>query len=235
MPPTRRRIRNFIQENAVLGKIIEEVPLGTFSGTRSYWEKRYSQGRTSGSGSYGRLAEFKARTLNRLIEELSIQSVIEFGCGDGNQISLIDMPDYIGLDVSTTAIQLCEDQFESDDSKSFFLYDPLAFVDNHQLFQAEMAISMDVLFHLVEEDVYQQYMDDLFSSAMNYVVIYSSNEPYVDVSRHVKHRKFTDWPEQNAKSWSLLKHIENDYPWDPSRPNQTSRSDFYIYEKNNYR
>ena len=56
--------------------------------TLSYWENRYKNNGNSGAGSYGRLAEFKADVINNFIAENKITSVIEFGCGDGNQLSL---------------------------------------------------------------------------------------------------------------------------------------------------
>ncbi len=33
----------------------------------AYWEERYIQGRNSGNGSYGRLAEFKAKIINDFV------------------------------------------------------------------------------------------------------------------------------------------------------------------------
>lgn len=44
------------------------------------------QGGTSGAGSYGVLAEFKAEVINSLLLEHSILTAIEFGCGDGSQL-----------------------------------------------------------------------------------------------------------------------------------------------------
>ncbi|MBI9084342.1 MAG: hypothetical protein JEZ11_12140 [Desulfobacterales bacterium] len=72
-----------------------------------YWERRYAQGGTSGAGSYGRLAEFKAEVLNTFVEERGVQNIIEFGCGDGNQLSLAKYPSYVGLDASKTAVTQC--------------------------------------------------------------------------------------------------------------------------------
>ena len=50
------------------------------------WEKRYAKGGNSGAGSYGKLAVYKAKVLNEFIEENKneVNSVVEFGCGDGN-------------------------------------------------------------------------------------------------------------------------------------------------------
>lgn len=50
---------------------------------KGYWEQTYQAGETSGRGSYGVLAEFKAEVVNGLIQRENIASIIEFGCGDG--------------------------------------------------------------------------------------------------------------------------------------------------------
>lgn len=98
-----------------------------FPGSKEYWEKRYSSGGFSGSGSYGKLAEFKAGRINLFCKENKIETVIDFGCGDGNQLSLFNFKNYIGLDVSRTTIKSCINRFASDKTKSFFLYDSECF------------------------------------------------------------------------------------------------------------
>ncbi len=76
-----------------------------FTGSASFWERNYQRGGTSGGGSYGELACGKADFLNAFVREHAVESVIEFGCGDGNQLSLAQYPSYIGLDVSRSAIE----------------------------------------------------------------------------------------------------------------------------------
>src|SRR5580698_5815352 len=94
-----------------------------FNGSVSFWERNYARGGTSGSGSYGEFAKAKADILNKFVNEHDINSVIEFGCGDGHQLSLADYPSYVGLDVSRSAVKLCKRRFADDPTKSFFLYD----------------------------------------------------------------------------------------------------------------
>ena len=89
---------------------------------------------------------------------------MEFGCGDGHQLALADYPCYIGLDVSAAAIRLCKDRFSDDRTKSFFLYDGECFVDRVGLFSADLGISLDVVYHLVEDAVFDAYMRHLFES-----------------------------------------------------------------------
>ncbi len=145
----------------------------TFSHSSEFWEKTYRAGNTSGSGSYGRLAEFKAEVVNGFVRDHDVASVIDFGCGDGNQLSLADYPRYVGLDVSPTILRRLIDRFASDSTKSFFLYNPHCFADRACALRCDLAVSMDVIFHLIEDDVFEKYMRDLFSCAARFVMIYT--------------------------------------------------------------
>jgi hypothetical protein len=183
-----------------------------FRGSASYWERRYAANGTSGAGSYGVLADFKARVLNEFIRKNSIESVIEFGCGDGNQLRLADFPRYIGLDVAATAIDKCCQTFSDDPSKSFFLYDPQRFRDPLRVFTADLALSLDVVYHLVEDRTFEKYMADLFNASNRFVAIYSTNAEIPDAGVHVRHRHFTDWVEENVRGWTLVEVVPNDHP-----------------------
>jgi hypothetical protein len=201
-----------------------------FPGSSSYWEGRYQSGGTSGSGSYNHLAAFKAEVINSFVAENNVRSVIEFGSGDGNQLALGTYSNYIGLDVSKAAIIRCQQRFQGDKNKSFYLYDSLAFVDNANLFKADVALSLDVIYHLIEDEVYNAYMTHLFNAAQRFVIIYSSNYDS-EQTYHERNRKFTKWIEQNQKEWILAKTINNKYPEDKLNSEKTSKSDFYIFQR----
>lgn len=196
-----------------------------------YWEQRYAKGGTSGDGSYGHLAEFKANVVNEFVKKHNIQSVIEFGCGDGNQLKLAQYLQYIGLDVSVTAISICKKKFAGDLTKSFFLYQPFCFVDNAGLFQADLALSLDVIYHLVEDDIYIAYMKHLFSAGQKFVIIYSCDfeDNNVKFSSHERPRNFTQYISENFSEWKLIRKVDNIYPYDPAI-GKGSWSDFYIYQ-----
>ena len=70
-------------------------------------------------GSYNRLEEFKAEILNEFVRKHSINTVIEFGSGDGSQLKLAEYPSYIGVDVSRTAIEQTRSLFSGDPTKTF--------------------------------------------------------------------------------------------------------------------
>lgn len=203
----------------------------TFPGSLNYWESRYRDGGTSGSGSFGRLAEFKANVINSFVQNNNIGSVIEFGCGDGNQLSLASYPSYIGLDTSHKAIELCKKRFKEDKSKSFFIYDPFCFVDNHKLFRSDLALSLDVIYHLVEDEIYEAHMSQLFKAGKSYIIIYSSDHEEKSKSPHVRHRQFSSWVDLHCKKWSIFEKIANKFPHDSDVGSDTSKANFFIYKK----
>lgn len=201
-----------------------------------YWEQRYARGGNSGAGSYGKLAEFKAEVLNAFVRERQIRSVIDFGCGDGAQLALAEYPSYVGLDVSPTAVQMCRRRFAADPTKRFIVYDPANFDTSHPAHRAELAISLDVLYHLIEEDVYERYLHQLFAAAEKYVVIYAndSDERPAVLPKHVRFRSFTAWIAANKPEWRLVRHVPNRYPLRrdlSENPADESFSDFYFFEK----
>lgn len=199
-------------------------PFRLFPGSEDYWKTRYLQGGTSGDGSYNLLARFKAETINGLISQHSVRSVIEFGCGDGNQLTLAAYPCYIGVDVSPHAIQLCKRRFSGDPDKTFLTLLEYA----HE--RAEMSLSLDVIYHLVEDSVFDEHMKSLFSAATRFVVIYSSNSDNQRnlQGKHIRHRRFSDWIDMYMSEWKLLAHVPNRYPYD-GNDDTGSFADFHIY------
>lgn len=220
--------------NRALRKAIRTVWGLSFPGTLRYWESRYASGRDSGDGSYGRLASFKAEVVNRFVEERGIGSVVELGCGDGAQLSLARYPEYVGVDVSRTAVRLCRERFADDPAKRFLWYDPEDRENGH-LPGAELALSLDVIYHLVEDRIYERYMRDLFGAAQRYVIIYSCDDDEPSQVPYVRHRCFTPWVRRHLPEWRLLEHVPNPYPFDPDNSvrewHATSVADFYIYER----
>ncbi len=207
-------------------KIKHLISFFNFNGSTDYWKKRYQQGFNSGVGSYNRLAEFKAKVINQFLSLNSITSVIEFGCGDGNQLSLIQYPQYLGLDVSDVAVKLCRAKFANDITKKFSL------MSDYQHKTADLTVSLDVIFHLVEDSVFENYMKNLFTAASAWVIIYSSNTEKNTFfqAKHVRHRCFIDWVNVNQNQFTLVEKIDNPYPKKVGNPD-TSFADFYIFRR----
>ena len=171
----------------------------------------------------GELARFKARVLNDFVREHGIQSVIEFGCGDGMQLALAEYPRYIGIDVSRTAIALCRQRFASDATKSFLWQGDPEREAGSQLPTAQLALSLDVIYHLLEDDVYRRYRD-LFNSAERHVIIYSSDhrgsgERRARATPHLPARRGSGFP-----AFRLVRRIDNALP-------SRSFADFYVFTR----
>lgn len=196
-----------------------------FSSSR-YWEQRYKSGGNSGAGSYNLLSEFKAGFINDFVEANGISTVIEFGCGDGNQLGLFQIPQYHGVDVSSSAIRSCQAAFSEDATRTFSEYNP----DSYDS-KADLSLSLDVLYHLVEDAVYQQYLKDLFSASSKWVIIYSCNHSSTTHPPHVLPRHFTLDVERDFSHWELAEHLPNPYPLEKFGPRRGSWSDFYVYRK----
>lgn len=197
-----------------------------FATSGQYWDDRYKLGGNSGAGSYNRLAEFKADILNKFVKDHAVNSVVEFGSGDGAQLKIADYPNYIGYDVSHTAVAHSRALFKDDPTKQFRHVGDLTPV------QADLTLSLDVIYHLVEDGIFDSYMKRLFETSSRFVIIYASNIDQPDTgASHVRHRRFTDWVEANTGQWNLMEVVENIYPFDAADPINTSFADFYFYEK----
>jgi len=192
-----------------------------FDSTR-YWEQRYASGGSSGPGSRGEHAAFKADFVNGFVDEHDVSTVVEFGCGDGDQVSLGEYPAYVGLDVSESVIERCSERFADDPSKRFRVYDPFEF-DDHDALRADLVLSLEVLFHLVDDVVFEKTMYNMFATAERYVIIFSSNYDDPAPEIHVRHRRFTDYVEETFPAFELVDRTEN--------PFEDRASDFYVYER----
>ncbi len=194
----------------------------TMQSSADYWERRYRLGMTSGPGSAGELARFKADFLNSFVREQGVQTVIEFGCGDGAQLALARYPSYVGIDVSASAIELCRSRFAGDATKSF-THQPDTGPDGPREV-ADLALSLDVIYHLLENDVYAAYLDRLFRAAKCWVIVYSSNRDEAVSARHVRHRPFVEDVRRRHPEFELVRKVENPRPAE-------SFADFYIFRR----
>lgn len=213
---------NFIKK---INSIFRKLQFNGKFKSESYWESRYQEGGDSGAGSYRKFAQFKSEILNDFVKQNKVISVIEFGCGDGNQLRYAEYPSYLGYDVSNKAVEHCRQLFKTDHSKQF------ALVSLYKGEKAELALSLDVLYHLIENDIYDHYMHQLFAASTRFVGIYSSNTEKA-ISRnsdHIRHRQFTAWIANNAPEWELMQFIPNLYPYNGNHK-ESSFADFYFFK-----
>ena len=153
--------------------------------------------------------------------------MIEFGCGDGNQLTLAQYPAYVGYDVQPSApVDICRRKFAGDATKSFEL------VDAYDRRKADLALSLDVIFHLVEEKCSMRICGGCSKPVAGSSAFTPPIEvrPQLSASPHVRHRRFTDWIDSHAREWVLERHVPNRYP-DTGDNRVSSFADFYFYRR----
>jgi SAM-dependent methyltransferase len=204
-------------------KLIKKYYRLIFFRSNKYWEKRYAKGGHSGAGSYNEIAAFKTKTINAFIKDYDIKKILDYGCGDGAQCEGIEVNEYLGTDVSRTSINICEKKYENDPTRNFIVFNKNN-LPKIEAYKADLVLSLDVIYHLIEDKVFKKYMKNLFRFAEKYVIIFSTNHDE-RMNVHHKNRNFTKYIDEHFKEWKLLSFIENPFK------GKDSMADFYIYEK----
>jgi len=194
-----------------------------FTEYKKYWEDRYAIGGTSGAGSYGVLAEFKAEIINKYIKDNNLTSVIEFGCGDGNQLKYMNYEKFLGLDVSQTAIDICKKKFKGDKTKNFIVYNPKNF-DRKLLPESDLVICLDVLYHITNDDEFEKTLQEIFSCSARFVILYTTlYKTKNNADPHIKNRNLMPYLDKftNYKIDAIV----------PQKHKDLSLADFVILKK----
>ena len=180
-----------------------------FIDSRNYWEERYYYGGNSGKGSYAKDAIQKANFLNNIILNYGLNKIIDVGCGDGNNLKFFKSDFYIGIDVSKTVIEKNILSFQGHKNKKFFFLN-----DNHSKILNEinssikndesLIISFDVIFHLVEDNIYKEHINFINNINARYCIITSSdnNIDYNPIVPHVRHRNYSN--DLKRIGWALI-------------------------------
>jgi len=219
----RMNIENLLKSGSEGNRPVTHDEKETGFDYKLFWNDRYKDGGNSGLGSYGVLADFKAGVINEFMRNNFIDSAIEFGCGDGNQISSIDYPSYAGLDISEAAINLCKNRFKQDSSKKFFVFDPSGYKEL-ELAEADLVVCLDVLYHILEEDDFTNTLDAIFRCSKKYVILYTMlHEPSNQVAAHIKYRDIYSYTNKYSQ-FEVFNVIDQKYP-------DLSAAAFIIFKK----
>lgn len=168
----------------------------------SYWDKRYSNGGTSGMGSQGFEAILKANVINKFIDIYKFRTIVELGCGDGVNLQLYNIPiSYCGYDISPKAVELCNQRVKS---LKFYFTSKMDEID----FGADVCLSLDVYYHLIDDKVFQDYCNLLFNGGWKYIIVYTidTDSEFIHTgekqAEHLKQRSFTN--EYQKYEWELV-------------------------------
>jgi FkbM family methyltransferase len=197
------------------------------AGTRDYWNERYETGQGAGTGSYGILADYKAEIVNGFARAHLVESAVDLGCGDGHQAGLLKFRKYTGLDISERGARKCMDAFLDDSSRRIEVYSPT----NLAVVKGELALSLDVTYCIVEDELFEKHIDDLFGAAERFVIVYSANTDAGNgANPSFRNRRFVDSAAARYPEWRLAGFLPNRYPaWQGADPKGRSLCSFYIF------
>jgi len=199
---------------------VKDRTLRPFFSSARYWQHRYKSGRTSGAGSRGANAEYKAAFINDFIRSHRIETAIEFGFGDGVQLEMCEYPDYLGFEVSRTAIQQRRKQFRGNANRRF------KHLSDYAGETADLTVSLDVVYHLVEQAAYEDHLTKLFDASNHCVLIFSTSfDCTAPSARHAKHRNCLAWIEENRPDWRQIRTEATQV----DRPDTSA--DFFVFER----
>lgn len=144
-----------------------------------YWDTRYKRGDSSGFGSVGKLREFKWDIINKYAG--NVNEVIDVGCGDLSFWEGRNCSKYSGIDISPTII----DRNKKIRKNWKFICSP---ADVKIDISSNIVLCLDVLFHIMDDDIYLKILNNLMSYSNNLVFIYTWKiNPFLNIN-HLKNR-----------------------------------------------
>jgi hypothetical protein len=151
---------------------------------KDYWDSRYSSGGDSGYGSYDGQLTKKLHWL----DNLSVHSIFEIGCGDfnfgSNLLKQYPSASYTGYDISDYII---------DKNKRDYPYHE--WIKRGPFPDVDLTLCIDVLFHVLDDNEYSTLLINLHQQLRfgKYLAVtaYEYDTPKnQEYDKHIKHRKF---------------------------------------------
>jgi hypothetical protein len=140
------------------------VSIPSLDSMDEYWERRYSQGGTSGLF-LEKSREWKWKHI--LAHAGVMDTVIDVGCGDLRFWEDRNCEDYIGIDISQTIIE--KDMRERPRWK-FILQEAQTPIRG---IGARVVLCLDVLFHILDESAYVRILENLCMYSKEWVFIFT--------------------------------------------------------------
>lgn len=133
--------------------------------TKKYWDQRYKKDGISGRGSRGTKRAWRWNLITKYIS--SIDQVIDVGCGDLEFWKGKDCSNYTGIDFSKTIIKKNN---EKRPEWKFICAPAEEYIEG---IKAECVFCLGVLFHIMDDDIYLQILENLCKYSTKYIVIYT--------------------------------------------------------------
>lgn len=174
----------------------------------------------NGDGSILSLYEKRYRTVTQLLHQERINSVLDFGCGDGKFLCYLAQDPFFsrigGVDISVPRLARAERRIGGD--PRICLY-PQSFLDKNPKFSLYAAIVvMEVIEHLEKDELYLLFQN-IFQIAPSVIIVTTPNQEY-------------NW--HYSKLYNGLRHSSHKFEFTPIEMKQfakkiTEGEDGYIF------
>lgn len=142
---------------------------------KRFWDERYRTGLSSGKGSVGDYRKWKWNLIEKYVN-IKDKCILDVGCGDLQFLKRKKFKDYFGIDISPTIIARNKKRHRK---LSFAVLD--ATWHDLVIFQRDVVLCMDVLFHIMDDERFGILLDNLnkWTGQWLFVVSWSKNPlPY---------------------------------------------------------
>lgn len=129
-----------------------------------YWEKHYATGGTSGEGSIGSIREWKWEQIRSIAGE--VDNVVDVGCGDLSFWNDTLPPTYTGIDISSTIV---EKHRKRHPAATFIVANAAI----PQAVSGRIVLCMDMLFHIMDDEVFRGILMNLGRYAREWIFVYT--------------------------------------------------------------
>lgn len=163
-----------------------------------YWIERYNRGGSSGAASYGRSAVARGQYISTLIRGYQCTHVIDFGCGDVDQVQQIKVPFYMGVDASSFIIRKCIQH-------------------THRCFRiattvpsdrTDAILLLDMIKCLTDDFSYHEVLRTTFLHPTATIVIIAAKDHNLWESSHIRHRGFSLHIAETYTDWTRIENRE---------------------------
>lgn len=160
-------------------KIDDENYGGCSKMTKFDWDEHYKSGGKSGDPSdYMKSREWKHALIAKYCD-IKNNSIIDVGCGDLQFWQGRKPAKYIGIDISQTIIDAHTEKYPD---RQFIC----ASSDESLDISADMVMCFDMLWHIIDDDVYIETLKNIRRYSKKYIMIYTWNSnPF---NRNILHR-----------------------------------------------
>jgi len=174
--------------------------------THTYWENRYASNGSSGSDPD--IRHWIWRIIDRYMDSMSLEEVVDVGCGDLAFWEGRTCDDYVGVDVSPTIIN----QNKAKRPGWRFIQSPAEAHING--IKKECVLCMGVLFHIMEEEAFTKILQNLCKYSTRYIFVRTWHKnPFTRIQTlkrlNLPRLKFLIKPNDNDGVYQYYRPLEN--------------------------